>query len=101
VETEDSPSKGTWDDITHRLSVGLDESNMQKIVDLFDYHEFDKTNLSKLRYGDNQRGSLGNKKYKHLCYMFETFFQFSGHQTIRKHHQNPWVRMAIENVFFQ
>jgi hypothetical protein len=25
----------------------------------------------------------------------------SGHQIIRKHHQKPWMQLAIENVFLQ
>ena len=54
--------------------MGFAKLDKAALTDLFQWTESDEAHLSKLSYGDNQGGTLVDKKFKHICYMFELFF---------------------------
>jgi hypothetical protein len=75
IPDEDVPiKKASFQQLEQRLAVGFAHSDKAALVDLFQWRETDEAYLSKLSYGDNQGGTLVDKKFKHICYMFELFF---------------------------
>jgi hypothetical protein len=43
-------------------------------VELFDWTPEEESHLGNLSLGQGQGGTLIDKKFKHLCYMFESFY---------------------------
>ena len=66
-------------------------NNKETILNMFEWSDFNDCYLSKLKL-DGDDGSAGgtiqDKRFKHLCYLFETFYAVA----INPHHnitQNP------------
>ena len=66
--------RASFQELEQRLALGFSKSDRAAVVDLFQWTDIDEAHLSNLKYGDNQGGHLGDKKFKHICYMFELFF---------------------------
>ena len=46
------------------------KANIVNIIDMFSWNQIEESELSKLK-GNASRQSSNDKKYRHLCYMFE------------------------------
>jgi hypothetical protein len=73
---EDKPLEpdGTWNDLMQLVGIGMEYDKREKIVELFDWPDSDIKHLNKLKKGARNNDDLVSKQYRHLCYMFETFF---------------------------
>ena len=69
--------KGIWEDLEMRLGIGMSKQHKQQILDMFEWNEIDENYLSKLKYSSSGGGTLVDKRWKHLCYCFETFMAVS------------------------
>jgi hypothetical protein len=47
---------------------------MSSVVDLFDWGREEESHLGNLLLGKGHGRTLTDKKFKHPCYMFETFY---------------------------
>jgi hypothetical protein len=47
--------------------------NQKALIELFEIHEIDKAHVSKL----GGSSTIRDKLYRHICYMFETFYACS------------------------
>jgi hypothetical protein len=66
--------RGTFDQLQQRIGVGFDKNQKSSVVDLFDWTPEEESHHSNLSLGKEQGGTLTDKKFKHLCYMFESFY---------------------------
>jgi hypothetical protein len=66
--------RGTFDQLQQRIAVGFDKNQKSSVVDLFDWTPEEESHLGNLSLGQEQGGTLIDKKLKHLCYMFESFY---------------------------
>jgi hypothetical protein len=64
---------GSWSQIVQRMALGIKKNNCNRLQTLFPLHEIDLTYLDKLKL-PSAVGTSGDKHYRHLCYMFETFY---------------------------
>ena len=62
--------KGYWDDLSVNLGIGMKKTNMTSVISCFNWNDNEIKELTLLK-GSGNRHSLEQKKYKHLCYMFE------------------------------
>ena len=65
--------KGIWEDLEMRLGIGMSKQHKQQILDMFEWNEIDENYLTKLKYSSSGGGTIVDKRWKHLCYCFETF----------------------------
>jgi hypothetical protein len=72
---ESAPNKrGTFDVLQQRVGLGVGKTDRSTFVNMFQWTDWEEAHLCKLKYDDNQGSTLEFKKYKHLCYLFELFF---------------------------
>ena len=45
-----------------------------QVLELFNWSDEEEAHLGNLTLGDANGGTLADKKFKHPCYMFETFY---------------------------
>jgi hypothetical protein len=73
--TGSAPNKrGTFDMLKQRVGLGVSKANRATFVTMFQWTEWEEAHLGRLKYDDNHGSTLEFKKYKHLCYLFELFF---------------------------
>ena len=61
-------------DIHQRVGIGMDRNNMDEILSLFDWSEEEEKQLRMLPWKSSYKDSLANRKYRHLCYLFEAVY---------------------------
>ena len=64
---------GNFEDLKQRMALGMSQNDSKKVVDLFDWHENDERKLEDMK-GTAYLRCLQDKKFRHLCYMIETFY---------------------------
>ena len=69
----DGVQRGVWEDLEMRLGIGMSKQHKQQILQMFEWDEIDEHHLTKLKYSSSGGGTLVDKRWKHLCYCFETF----------------------------
>ena len=62
--------KGTFQDLSVRIGCGMRRTNKYNIIHLFDWNEIENKELGCLK-GNSNRQTIDDKRYRHLCYMFE------------------------------
>ena len=97
--------KGTWDQLNQRVAAGLKANKKQQILDMFEWSDSDECHLAKLMLDGNDGkldgndgnagGTIQDKRFKHLCFMFETFYAVAidPHDNIT---QNPGCEWQLE-----
>jgi hypothetical protein len=65
---------GTFQDLQQRMALGVRKSDKKAVTEFFDFSPLDMEKLSKLQYGLNQAGTLVDKQYKNICYLFELLY---------------------------
>jgi hypothetical protein len=74
VANTDPDRDGTFQDLQQRMALGVRKSDKKAVTELFDFSPLDMERLSKLQYGLNQAGTLVDKQYKNICYLFELLY---------------------------
>ena len=64
---------GTWSQLIQRMALGVKKGDRARLQALLPLHELDLVHLDKLKLPGGV-GTSGDKYYKHLCFMFETFY---------------------------
>ena len=83
------PSRiGTFQQLEQRMALGVRKNNKEAVIKLFNFSELDNQRLSKLSLGNNQAGTLLDKQYKNICYLFELLYAVAIEQT-KNTTQNP------------
>ena len=74
-------------------------NNKQQIVDMFEWSETDDCHLNNLKLDGGAGGTLQDKKFKHLCYMFETFYALAinPHDNITQNPGCEWQLRLYSN----
>ena len=62
--------KGRFQHLSVRLGIGMKRNMKTELVKLFDWNYVETNELTMLN-GNGNRKSMDDKKYRHLCYMFE------------------------------
>ena len=62
--------KGMFQHLSVRLGIGMKRNMKTELVKLFDWNYVETNELTMLN-GNGNRKSMDDKKYRHLCYMFE------------------------------
>lgn len=74
VDPKPSDHDGLWEDLEQVVGIGMEYGKRDNIVGLFDWSDSDIKHLGRLKKGAHGDEDLVSKQYRHLCYMFETFF---------------------------
>ena len=75
--------KGVFQDIHQRVWIGMDRNNRDETLSLFGWSEEEKKQLRMLPWKSSYKDSLANRKYRHLCCLFEAVYAIAlKHQTI-------------------
>ena len=64
---------GNFQQIEQLIGIGIERTNLTTINELFDWSEEELLGLQHLK-GVATRVTMGDKKYKHLCYLFEAAY---------------------------
>ena len=64
---------GTFGQSEQLIGIGIRKDNIDGIVDQFEWCDFELKGLTEL-CGSGSRTSLIQKKYRHLCYLFESAY---------------------------
>lgn len=62
--------KGYFQDLSWKVGIGMKKDKMKELVELFDWNVLEVKELNDLKGNGNRQG-LNQKKYRHLCYLFE------------------------------
>ena len=66
-------ARDNFDDLSMRVGVGMEQDKMLEITVAFHWNDVENPELGSLN-GNVNRQSLNHKKYRHLCYIFETVY---------------------------
>ena len=64
---------GNFQQIEQLIGIGIERKNLTTINQLFDWSDEELVGLQHLK-GVATRDTIGDKKYKHLCYLFEAAY---------------------------
>ena len=56
------------------VGIGFQSTKKQKIVDLFEWEEFETKHLANLKSVGDNGDSLVAKQYRHICYLCELIY---------------------------
>lgn len=64
--------RGTFEDLTQICCLGMERSKIDSIINLFEWTDEENNHLQQLPWkGSSIEGSLKNRQYRHLTYLFE------------------------------
>ena len=65
---------GHFQHLTQMVGIGFQSTKKQKIVDLFEWEEFETNALASLSGAGDNGDSLVAKQYRHICYLCELIY---------------------------
>ncbi len=66
--------RGFFEDLEQRVALGVPRDQHLLATELFDWPDHVDNQLGQLKFGEGRGATKQEKRYKHLCYMFESFF---------------------------